>query len=658
MNKNTIFLLISVFLLIVESTAQNKNTQVVDLKVDSMPSKIFVNQFQFENVNKIPHYFKKSQVDDLNKFERQRDYKRQYELLDKYVRNFGIENFYSETRMIWRLAKLTEMFGDDEDAKSLYRLVLRHHHDDINLNEIELYYDSLNRQETSRFVPIDYYYEMVEHRKLIDTLMPPKGVLLNMGSLVNSRGADYGPSLSKSNGALLFTSQREELGIQLDERKNEDLYISYPDTYGTWSRALAMEGINSPYNEGSAVISADGLTLYFSRCDCPSCYGDCDLFSARFQDSVWMDIQNLGINVNSLSWDSHPALSHGEDTLFFASDRLGGFGMSDIYFSVKNNESWTTAKNMGPIINTRGNEVSPFYHAVFDVMYFSSNGQLYNFGAYDIYKSYKIGENWSEPINIGPLVNGKGSEFYFTIDSESKNLYYARSTSSDLKKLDLYSFPLPMGARPDARARLIGSLRDSLTGQPFGGIVSVIDMDDGIEVAPKYVKRDGTFEFDLIDQRNYLLVIQGDDFFRIEQAFYMDGYVEINKVTEPLLARIKFESVEFDNGKSEIKPEMYSDLNKLINFLYDNPEFKLKISGHTDSQGSPETNLKLSKERAENIRDYLVIFAGILEVRVDFEGYGSEHPLIEERSDEDRSINRRVEFQIYREGIEVQKVDN
>ena len=116
MNKNTIFLLISVFLLIVESTAQNKNTQVVDLKVDSMPSKIFVNQFQFENVNKIPHYFKKSQVDDLNKFERQRDYKRQYELLDKYVRNFGIENFYSETRMIWRLAKLTEMFGDDEDA--------------------------------------------------------------------------------------------------------------------------------------------------------------------------------------------------------------------------------------------------------------------------------------------------------------------------------------------------------------------------------------------------------------------------------------------------------------------------------------------------------------------------------------------------------------
>ena len=138
----------------------------------------------------------------------------------------------------------------------------------------------------------------------------------------------------------------------------------------------------------------------------------------------------------------------------------------------------------------------------------------------------------------------------------------------------------------------------------------------------------------------------------------MDGYVEINKVTEPLLARIKFESVEFDNGKSEIKPEMYSDLNKLINFLYDNPEFKLKISGHTDSQGSPETNLKLSKERAENIRDYLVIFAGILEVRVDFEGYGSEHPLIEERSDEDRSINRRVEFQIYREGIEVQKVDN
>jgi outer membrane protein OmpA-like peptidoglycan-associated protein len=175
-------------------------------------------------------------------------------------------------------------------------------------------------------------------------------------------------------------------------------------------------------------------------------------------------------------------------------------------------------------------------------------------------------------------------------------------------------------------------------------------MDQGVEVAPKYLKEDGTFEFNLIDQRNYLLVIQGDDFVRIEEAFYLDGYVELNKMTEPMTARMKFESIEFDNGKAEIKPEMYGDLNKIINFLYDNIEFKLKISGHTDSQGSQALNLQLSKDRAENIRDYIVLFAGILESRVGWEGLGSSEPLVKEMTEADKKINRRVEFQIYREG--------
>ena len=630
--------------------AQSDSTAVSTFNNGNRSSNIIINQYKFENINKIPRYFNKSQILLLNKFEKKKDYKAQYDILSKYVQNFGIENFYSETRLLWRLAKLTEMFGDYEDAKSLYRLVLRHHHSEINTDEIEVYFDSLNNQEIAQFVPIEYYYEMVEHRKLIDTLIPPKGVLLNMGFSINSRGADYGPALSHNNDALLFTSQREELSFEINKSKNEDLYISHLDSYGTWSKAYAMKEINSNYNEGSACLSSDGNTLYFSRCECPSCYGDCDLFSASLKDSIWTDIKNLGINVNSLSWDSHPSLSHNGDTLFFASDRLGGFGLSDIYFTTKKNGSWTQSQNLGPIINTRNNEVSPFYHPLFRILYFSSNGQLYNFGAFDIYKSYNVNDQWSEPINIGPLVNGTGSEFYFTIDASSKNLYYARSSSKDLDKLDLYSFPLPMGARPDATAQLRGSLTDALNGRPFGGIVSVVDMDQGIEVAPKYLKEDGTFEFDLIDQRNYLLIIQGDDFFRIEEAFYLDGYIELNKTTEPMNARMKFESIEFDNGKAEIKPEMYGDLNKVINFLYDNIEFKLRISGHTDSKGSKSLNLQLSKDRAENIRDYIVIFAGILESRVTWEGLGSSQPLVEENTEADQKINRRVEFHIYREG--------
>lgn len=637
----------------ITGVAQQRESRIV-IDTDSLPSNVAFNIYQFNHINDYLYYENTSELEEINRLEASQNWEELFPALETYVTKFGIQNFYKDTRLIWRLAKLTELYADYEDARSLYRLVLRHHHQSIDINEIEIYYDSLNAQQVSQYVPIDYYYEMVEHRKLIDTLRPPRGVLFNMGPQINSRNADYGPTLGIHNDILLFTSKRNEIDLTVSRRQNEDLYISRLDSYGTWSAATPLDQINSRYNEGSAYLTRDGRTLYFSRCDCQSCYGDCDLFSAKLQpDSTWGEIQNLGINVNSLSWDSHPSLSHGEDTLYYASDRLGGFGLSDIYFTYKNADgSWAPAQNLGPIINTRNNEVSPFYHPEHQILYFSSNGQLYTFGEFDIYKSHRMKGMWSEPHNIGPLVNGRGSEFYFTIDSKSRDLFYSRSTTRDLNMLDLYSFPLPMEAQPLATTRIEGSLTDEFTGEPFKGIVSIIDLDEGLEVAPKFLRPDGSFEFELIDQRNYLLVIQGDDFFRIEEAFFLDGPMHLHQVTEPLAARVKFSSIEFETGKSGLLPGMYADLNKIVNFMYDNPMFMLRISGHTDSFGSDEVNLQLSKERARNIRDYIVIFAGVHESRVEWEGHGSQQPIVAEITENDRAINRRVEFEIYREGLQ------
>src|SRR5690606_32933500 len=123
----------------------------------------------------------------------------------------------------------------------------------------------------------------------------------------------------------------------------------------------------------------------------------------------------------------------------------------------------------------------------------------YLYRTFDIYKSVFRNGAWQEPKNIGPLVNGKGDEYYFTIYSKSKDLFYAKSEDSLLPNLDLYSFPLPMEAQPLANTKLKGSLKDSITGETFKGIVSVIDLSNGIEVAPKYMRDDGTYEFDLID---------------------------------------------------------------------------------------------------------------------------------------------------------------
>ena len=395
-----------------------------------------------------------------------------------------------------------------------------------------------------------------------------------------------------------------------------------------------------------------------ARCNAPDGLGDCDIYTAEvLEDGTWGNIQHLGPHVNSRGWDSHPMLSATEDTLYFASDRPGGFGLSDIYFSYKTPKGdWAPSQNLGPMINSRNSEVSPFIHPNRNILYFSSNGQLYNFGAFDIYKSIRKGKVWSEPVNIGPLVNGTGNEHYFTIDAEFSHIYYAKSTSSDINSQDIYSFPLPMEAHPDAVISLRGSLLEEDTNQPLEGIVSVIDLDQGIEIAPKFLSEDGKFEFQLIDNKNYLLVIQGKDFARIEELFYLSGEKEIRKKTrlkskhkeEPrLFRRIEFKSIEFEKGSAEILPGMHEDLDKVANFLAENTSYLLNISGHTDAVGDPTFNLKLSTKRAESIAYYIQKIRQIDANRIKHKGYGSSQPIRKEETEEDRSMNRRVEFYIF-----------
>lgn len=606
--------------------------------------------FQFNNINKVPYFYNEKALKSIEQLENSKDWIGLYKVLGSYIAKFGIQNFYKDTELLWRYAKLTELYGNMDDAKRLYRLVLKHHREDIDLKELEIYYDSISKSELEKYVPIDYYHELVDYRRKVDTLAPPRGWQVNMGHFINSEYADYGPALSSDNNSLIFTSKRNIVPGGLDTRQNEDIYFSRYK-YELWDYAKPIKSLNTQYNEGSPCLSKDGQTMFFARCDAPDSYGNCDIYTSVLQpDSTWGRAVNLGVHINSRSWDSHPALSHHDDTLYFSSDRIGGFGMADIYYSAKDKKgAWGPAQNIGPIINSRNSEVSPFIHPKYPILYFSSNGYTLNFGEFDIYKSTMKNGHWQEADNIGPLVNGTGSEFYFTIDNESKNLYYARSIENDMNNLDLYSFPLPMGAQPLATTNLSGSLLDANTGDPFArGIVSIIDLESGIEVAPKYLGQKGEFNFQLINNNKYLLVIQGDEFFRVQQIFHLEGDQELNMVTESITSRLKFESIEFDNGSAELKTSMYSDLDKLGDFLLDNPDFKLKISGHTDSDGGYEFNMQLSKERADAIAEYIIYFGKISSARIETFGYGSSQPIVEEKTEADKALNRRVEFELYR----------
>jgi len=598
--------------------------------------------FTFPNINKINFYYNSKSYKKLQELKQTGSTNEYYQLLKVYVSNFGIQNFHESTAMIWELARLSAKVGPPGESVLLYKLVLKHHRQGLNIDDVFREYDSLERDKKEYYVPLDYYYQLVAYRQEIDTLRPPHAVLVNMGDNLNSLKEDYGPTIGHVDNLLLFTSKRNK--HDLDTRHyDEDLFFS-ERIDSIWQPAKGFDEINTIYNEGSACMSMDGRLLIFSRCF----DNNCDLYSAERPalDSAWRNVKNMGPNLNSSGWDSHPSLTHSGDTLFFASNRVGSFGLSDIYFSTKDESGqWTKAKNAGPIINTVNSEVSPFYHHAYNVLYFSSNGHTLNFGDFDIYKSMRLPNSWGEPKNIGPLVNGAGSEYYFSIDSKSQELYYARSEAEDKKNLDLFSFIVPMEAKPEATAALRGSLKDR-QGDPLKGIVSIIDLDQGVEVAPKYLREDGTFDFSLINKRNYLLIIQGDEFFRIEEAFFMDGEKEINKVAEPLESKIAFESLEFENGKADILPVMHADLDKLANFLIDHPDLHLTISGHTDSAGKEESNLRLSQARADAIKEYLVKSFSIDDSRIKAIGYGSAKPATQELSEDHKQLNRRVEFEI------------
>ncbi|HZY81680.1 MAG TPA: OmpA family protein [Cyclobacteriaceae bacterium] len=603
--------------------------------------------FDFPNLNKIPFYYDANKIKAIQKSDNAADDATTYPLLKDYVIRFGIENFSKNAPMIWKLAKLSEKHGPPGEALLLYKLVLKHHQQGLNIKEVYARHDSVEKDAKKYFVPLDYYYELVNYRKDIDTLRPPHAVLVNMGDQINSLKEDYGPTIGAVDSIMLFTSKRNTHTDGLQRVFDEDIFFTIR-TDSTWGPAQPFKDINTSFNEGSACFSADGKTMIFSRCYAPDSFGNCDLYSATLKERVWTDIKNLGANVNSTGWDSHPSLSHSGDTLFFASNRLGGFGLTDIYFTVKDAKgNWGKTQNAGPIINTVQSELSPFFHHKFNVLYFSSNGNPLNFGDFDIYKAYWQGRNWGEPKNVGPLVNGDGSEYYFTIDSRSVELFYARSNGDDKKNLDLYSFPVPMEAQPEAVVAVKGSLKDK-TGKPLKGIVSIIDLDNGVEVAPKFLREDGTFDFSLINKRNYLLIIQGDEFFRIEELFFLDGPMEFNKVAEPIENSIAFQSLEFENGKANILESMHADLDKLGNFMIDHPELKLEISGHTDSAGKEESNLRLSQARADAIKSYLEYQFKVDPERVTAIGYGSSKPITQELSDDHKQLNRRVEFHISR----------
>lgn len=611
----------------------------------------------FSNINKRRHYYNKKKLAELEKLERSEDTLEYSRALWRYIKLFGIANFRERegVEMIWKLGRLRQIMGDTAEAVFFYEIATKHTR---SWDAPRLSFDSLTAATKSEWLPIDEYYKLLDLRKKIDPLIPPKNVLQNMGKVINSKMPDYAPYMHPSDSVLIFTSRRDQTDI-IDPfgNENEELYFSIKNFIsGMWEQAEKFSpDINSKFNEGSATLSPDGKTLFFTRCnsDDPNASGDCDIYVATYDRGNWIDVKNMGPVINTSDWDSQPNLSEDGKILFFASNRNGGFGGIDIYFSVLRDDGlWTRAQNIGPVVNTSQDELSPFFHSINKTLYFGSTGQLKNYGGFDIFKSRWMGEQWEEPKNVGPLINTKVNEYYFSIDGKGENIFYASSKrgneSFEDQDFDLYSFPMPMESRPDAVTKLSGLLIDSISGYPLVGAVMVVDIDNGVEIAPKRINAKGYFEFDLKKNNKYRIYVIGENFLTIREDIVLNSDTSFNIITESIdkAKPLVFESLEFELNSYRLSGEVKPKLDYIVRFLERYPMYKLSIEGHTDSDGNPDYNRTLSLQRAEQIEAYMEKEGNFLPDRIVAVGKGESEPLVPNDSPENKKKNRRVEFRM------------
>lgn len=467
----------------------------------------------------------------------------------------------------------------------------------------------------------------------------------NLGDSINSKVSEYFPTITIDGRQLFYTRRVNSV--------NEDFYESSM-VDNSWKPAKSLSGdINTSLNEGAQNISQDGEWLIFTGCNFPEGYGSCDLYISYLTPQGWSAPENLGDNINTESWESAPSLSPDKRDLYFASNRAGGMGKSDIYVCHRNPDgSWSSPKNAGPEINSGGNESCPFIHADNQTLYFTSDGHT-GYGGDDLFLVKKQkGGKWSPAENLGYPINTIENEGSLIIASDGMTAYYASDRSDSKGGLDIYTFILRSDVRPLKTLWVKGKVFDAKTRKGLPSAVELTDLGTGEVLSKVQTDETGSYLVTLPVGKNYAFIVNrkgylffSDNFSLIEHV--PDSTYNIDIPLEPLQANatVILKNIFFDVNRFELKPESSTELDNIVELLKENPSLKIQISGHTDNVGKPADNLKLSNNRADAVIQYL-IGKGIAAKRLSSKGWGETKPIGENSTDDGRAKNRRTEMKV------------
>ncbi len=467
----------------------------------------------------------------------------------------------------------------------------------------------------------------------------------NMGDSINTAVSEYFPTISLDGNHLVFT--RRVNGI------NEDFYESDRLKDG-WTMAKPLAGnINSNNNEGALNISQDGQWLIFTGCNFPNGFGSCDLFISYRTTDGWSAPENLGPNFNTEFFESAPSLSPDKRDLYFTSDRPGGYGGNDIYVCHrKENGRWSPPENMGPKINTAGDESWPFIHVDNSSLYFTSNG-LPGYGGTDLFLVRKNANGeWGVPENLGYPINTIENEGSLVVAADGKTAYYASDRSDTRGQLDLYSFELRDDLRPARTFWVKGRVYDIKTGKGLPSSVELGDLKNKRIISKLQTDETGNYLTTLPIGNDYAFNVNRKGYLFFSANFMMsspsaDSVYQMDIPLQPIEANasIILKNIFFDVNQYDLKPASQIELDDVVNLLKENPLVSIRIDGYTDNVGKPADNQLLSENRAKSVVNYLKS-KGIDPRRLSFKGFGDTSPVSPNTTEAGRAQNRRTELKV------------
>ena len=477
---------------------------------------------------------------------------------------------------------------------------------------------------------------------------------------VNTIHDDYFPSIT-ADGLMISTTVLSPKWMgDAPMQYQEDMYVSYWNG-SKWSYSEPLPAPMNGYgNEGSQSFSADGRYMFFVQCTNRENVGSCDIWYSIRKGDKWSNPINLGEPANSRYWESNPVMSPTGDMIYFTSNRPNGLGGKDIWCVQVYIDDYGYLKTynpqpLGKPINTDKDEFAPFIHADNHTLYFSSDGHK-GLGGQDIFRSVHSDDGtWSTPENLGYPINTHGDESGFVINGLGNRAYFASDQlENNGKKLDIYEIDLPINLQP--RTRMVyspGRVYDIKTGKPLQARVEIFE---GATNARHFESisdaANGSFvaflpENSQLTTRNTQLIFA----LSAQREGYLPYTMSITSPGDSILVgltriasgnSITLNNLYFDYDSDKILPNSYAEIQRLMLFLKQNKNIKIKIVGHTDNQGSNAYNLDLSRRRAEALMNAL-IQKGISADRLIAEGKGSTQPITTNDTEEGRAQNRRVE---------------